>query len=35
MLVEKVVCNMCSHITPQFIDFSTENEQVAHVTPFF
>ena len=35
MLVEKVVCNMCSHVTLQLIDLSTGNEHVTHVTPYF
>ena len=35
MLVEKVVSNICSYVTLQLIDFSTENEHVTHVTPYF
>ena len=35
MIVEKVVCNMCCLVTPQFIDFSAENEQVRQVTSYF
>ena len=31
ILVEKVVCNMCSHVTQQLSDFSTENEHITHI----